>query len=68
MITVDDVQREIAPGDYLVSDFKHRFGVPADYELDVVVCGQFGPLADNAEIHIEGGEVFVGHVRRGGSS
>jgi hypothetical protein len=33
-----------------------------------VVCGEFVPLDDNAHIHIKGHEVFVSHVRSGGSS
>lgn len=67
-IKLDDIPREIERGKYVVSDLKAQFGVPADYELDQVVNGQFDPLANDAEIKIKGGEVFVSHVSRGGSS
>jgi hypothetical protein len=36
--------------------------------LDEVVRGEFKPLDDNAHIDIKGGEIFVSHVRTGGSS
>lgn len=67
-VLVDDVQREIKRGQYEVSALKHELGVPPDYEFDLVINGVFDPLADGAKIKIAGGEVFVSHVRRGGSS
>ncbi|PWT71110.1 MAG: hypothetical protein C5B46_08700 [Proteobacteria bacterium] len=67
-VTVDGQAKEVARGNHLVSEFKASVGVPADYELDQVVDGEFKPLADDATLHIKGGEVFVSHVRRGGSS
>ena len=67
-ISLDDAQREIKRGDYVVSALKHRLDVPADYELDIVVNGLFDPLADDSKIKIVGGEIFVSHVRRGASS
>ena len=67
-VTVDGQAKEVARGKYVVSEFKAIVGVPADYELDQVVDGEFGPLADDATLHIKGDEVFVSHVRRGGSS
>jgi hypothetical protein len=67
-VTVDGEAKEVARGKYLVSEFKAVVGVPADYELDQVVDGEFKPLADDATLHIKGDEVFVSHVRRGGSS
>lgn len=66
--TVDGEIKRVIRGKYLVSDFKAVVGVPSDYELDEVVAGEFRPLADDATIHIKGEEVFVSHVRRGGSS
>jgi hypothetical protein len=36
--------------------------------LDEVVHGEFKPLDDNAHIHVKGGDIFVSHVRTGGSS
>ncbi len=67
-VTVDGQRKEIAAGDYVVSSLKMKLAIPADYDLDQVVHGEFRPLADNAHVKIEGGEHFVSHVRRGGSS
>jgi hypothetical protein len=67
-VTVDGQAKQVARGKHVVSEFKTIVGVPADYELDQVVDGEFRPLADDATLHIKGEEVFVSHVRRGGSS
>lgn len=67
-ITVDGSPQPIHAGEYRVSQLKTLIRVPAEYELDLVVHGEFRPLDDNAEIKIHGHEVFVSHVRRGGSS
>jgi hypothetical protein len=32
------------------------------------VDGTFLPLDDNAVLHIKGGEIFISHVKQGGSS
>lgn len=67
-VSVDGTTKTVLKGKYVVSEFKTVVGVPADYELDQVVDGKFEPLADDATIHVKEGEVFVSHVRRGGSS
>jgi hypothetical protein len=67
-VTIDGHRKEISAGDYVVSALKTRLGVPQDYELDQVVGGEFRPLADTAHVEIKGGEHFISHVRRGGSS
>ena len=67
-VTIDGQPREIPRGRYVVSELKVKLGVPADYELDIVDKGEFKPLQDADHIEIHGGEVFVSHVRRGGSS
>lgn len=67
-ITVDGQPKEVTGGEYLVSKFKALIGVPPDYELEHVIKGVFHPLADTAKICVENHEVFVGHVRQGGSS
>jgi len=67
-IIVNAKPKLIPKGKYRVSDFKELVGIPAEYELDKVANGQFEPLDDTADIHIKGGEEFVGHVRQGGSS
>lgn len=65
---LDGKDRQIEKDKYLVSDIKKRFDIPADYELDLVVDGNFEPLADDDFLKIHGGEVLVSHVRGGGSS
>lgn len=67
-VTIDGHRKEITAGNYLVSALKTKLGVPVDYELDEVVNGEFRALADTAHIEINGGEHFISHVRRGGSS
>jgi hypothetical protein len=67
-VTVDTVKHEVRRGEYIVSAFKQLVGVDAARELDEVVHGELKPLDDNARIDIKGGEVFVSHVRTGGSS
>lgn len=67
-VTVDGQVHEVRRGEYVVAEFKRLVGVDAARELDEVVHGELKPLDDNAHIHIKGGEVFVSHVRTGGSS
>lgn len=67
-VSVDGTLRHVPKGKYQVSEFKATVGVAPEYELDQVEDGQFTALADDASIHIKGEEVFVSHVRRGGSS
>lgn len=67
-VTVDNVKHEVNRGDYVVSEFKKLVGVDPAKELDQIVNGELKPLEDNARIVIKGGEVFVSHVRTGGSA
>lgn len=67
-ITVDGKPHEIRPDEYLVSQLKADVGVPANYELEELRDGTMVPLNDNATIRICGGEAFISHVQRGGSS
>jgi hypothetical protein len=67
-ITIDSVPKHIRQGRYLVSELKSLLGVAPELELDEIVNGEFRPLADNAEINVKDGELFVSHVRRGGAS
>ncbi len=67
-INVDGTERLIDEGVYKVRDLKALYDIPVDYELDEVVNGDFKPLNDERSLHIKGGEVFVSHVRQGGSS
>jgi hypothetical protein len=67
-VTVDTRPKAVHRGSWVVADFKKEVGVAADRALDEVVGGEFKPLDDNQRITIKGGEVFVSHVRQGGSS
>lgn len=67
-ITLDSVARTIGEGVYKVAEFKTKFSIPAEYELDVVVNSEFKPLNNERSIHIKGGEVFVSHVPQGGAA
>lgn len=67
-VKVDGVMKKVRDGTYVVSAFKAAVGVAADRELDVVKHGELVPLDDNAEIKPHECEVFVSHVRTGGSS
>jgi hypothetical protein len=67
-VTVDTKDKTVHRGSWIVSEFKAAVGVSADRALDEVVGGEFKPLDDNQRITIKGGEVFVSHVRQGGSS
>ena len=68
IITVDNTDREIERGKYVVSDLKAKVGVAENYDLDQLIHGKFETLADTAEVKINGKEIFVSHVRTGGSS
>ena len=68
MVTVDGKSFTVEKHKYLVSEFKQLAGVAPDYELDKVIDGVFTPLVDTAEIHLKNGDIFVSHVRQGGSS
>lgn len=67
-IKVDGVPKCVKEGEYLVSTFKALVGVAADRELDIVKGGVFEPLKDDGEVFICAHEIFVSHVRTGGSS
>jgi hypothetical protein len=67
-VTIDDKRKEIERDSYLVSKLKELLGVPADYELEEVKNGELKPLQDHQHTAIQGGEVFISHVRRGGAS
>jgi hypothetical protein len=68
IVSVDGTSHRVPKGKYDVAEFKAMVGVPAEYELDQVEGGRFDPLPDDGTVHIKGDEVFVSHVRRGGSS
>jgi multidrug resistance efflux pump len=67
-IKVDGRKLRVRAGVYIVAEFKKLVGVAADRELDLVKHDTFKPLADDAKIRVHEHEVFVSHVRTGGSS
>jgi hypothetical protein len=67
-ITLDSVARTIEEGVYKVAELKTKLSIPAEYELDMVVNGEFKPLNNERSIHIKGGEVLVSHVPQRGAA
>ena len=67
-VTVDNKAHHLFPGPYVVSTFKEIVHVPATKVLEQVVGGELKLLDDAATIELKGGEVFISHVRTGGSS
>jgi hypothetical protein len=66
-ITVNDVPTPFTKGKYSVADLKTRWSIPADYQLDRFEDGEFKELTGD-EVHVKNGDIFLGHVRKGGSS
>jgi hypothetical protein len=67
-VTIDNRTVEVRSGEWIVSQLKVALGVDPSRELEQVVDGKLVPLDDNARIHVRAGDVFVSHVRGGGSS
>ena len=68
IVTIDGVKKPIHRGTYVVAELKSALEVDPSRALDEVIHGEFKPLDDTKRITIKGGEVFVSHVRQGGSS
>ena len=67
-VTIDNRAVEVRSGEWIVSQLKIALGVDPSRELEQVVDGKLVPLEDNARIRVRAGDVFVSHVRGGGSS
>jgi hypothetical protein len=67
-IKIDNTTYDIPKGLITVAALKTLAGIPASKELEQVVDGVLTPLADDASVRIHGGEIFISHARRGGSS
>jgi hypothetical protein len=67
-IRVDNVEKQVHRGSYLVSELKQLVGVDPALELAEAITGQLTPLGDSDRITIKGGEVLFSRVRQGGSS
>ena len=67
-ITVNGVSRSIHRGRRTVAEIKTVGQVPMAEELEQVIEGKLTPLPDDGSVVIKGAEVFMSHVRDGGSS
>jgi hypothetical protein len=67
-IHVNNKKVVLQPGRYDVPTFKKVTGVPQADDLDELVDCKLDHIPDDATIHIEGCEVFISHVKDGGSS
>ena len=62
-VTIDTHRREIPAGKYTGATLKQALGVPADYELNQVLNGEFVEITNDAHVTLEkSGEHFVAHV------
>ena len=67
-ITINGVSRLIHRGRQTVAEIKKVGEVPAADELEQLINGKLTPLPDDGAVTIKGGEIFMSHVRSGGSS
>ena len=68
-IEVNQEPKRVRPGCWVVSDLKAAVDVPSAKVLaEIKPDGTFDNLDDAAHIEICGGEKFISHARRGGSS
>lgn len=67
-ITINGVSKLIHRGRRTVVEIKTVGGVALADELEQVIDGKLTPLPDESSVTIKGGEVFMSHVRSGGSS
>lgn len=67
-ITINTVVKTIHRGHQTVVEIKKLGDVPSADELEQLIDGKLKPLPDDGAVTIKGGEVFMSHVRSGGSS
>jgi hypothetical protein len=68
-IEVNQEPKRVRPGCWVVAALKAAVGVPpAKVLAEIKPDGTFDNLSDDARIDIKGGEKFISHARRGGSS
>jgi len=67
-IHVDNKEVFLHPGRYAVATLKKLSVVPLADDLDELVKCELKPLPDEGHVHIDGCEVFVSHVKDGGSA
>jgi hypothetical protein len=67
-VELNGTARQIQAGTYTGRSLRLALAVPLEYELEEVVRGEFKPIANDATVHIKGGETFVSHVGHGRAS
>lgn len=67
-ITINNIPKTIHRGRNTVAEIKTFGGIAQADVLEQLIDGKLTPLADNGAVTIKGGEIFVSHVRDGGSS
>ena len=67
-VTINGVTKLIHRGRQTVAEIKKVGDIPAADELEQVIDGKLTPLPDDGAVTIKGGEIFMSHVRSGGSS
>ncbi|MBU6214751.1 hypothetical protein KGM48_02825 [Patescibacteria group bacterium] len=67
-VFINGHEKKIPAGTYKVRKLKEELGVPEDQGLAEIRGKETLPLKDDEEVKVHGGEKFVSHKRRGGSS
>lgn len=67
-IHVNNERVAIHAGRYDVATVKKLAGVPLADDLDQLVHSVLKPVPDDATLHLTGCEIFISHVKDGGSS
>lgn len=67
-IHVNNKEVFLHEGDYPVATIKKLSGVPLADDLDELVDCTLKPIQDDATVKIRGCEIFISHVKDGGSS
>jgi hypothetical protein len=67
-IHVNNKEVFLQAGNYAIATIKKLAGVPQADDLDQLVDCQLRPLPDDGHAHIHGCEIFISHVKDGGSS
>lgn len=68
IIYVNNTEVHLHRGRYDVATLKRLSSVPLADDLDELVDNKLKPIPDDATVQIEGCEVFISHVKDGGSS
>jgi hypothetical protein len=67
-ITINNIPKTIHRGHQTVAEIKTVGDVPQADELEQLINNKLTPLPDDGAVTIKGGEVFLSHVRDGGSA